>query len=86
MKGESRQLRGLRTTPAPDTSAFIARGSATIYKQALALAHHGKRTYWCGGIDGHRLQQLLDLYHLKRGEHSLIGDGFLAGFKGYGEL
>ncbi|MCP9818381.1 UvrD-helicase domain-containing protein [Synechococcus sp. Cruz-9H2] len=86
LKGETRQLRGLRSTPAPDTSAFIARGNAAIYKQALVLACQGKQTYWCGGIDGYRLQQLLDLYHLKRGEQSQIRDRFLAAFKGYGEL
>ncbi|QPN56991.1 AAA family ATPase [Synechococcus sp. CBW1107] len=86
LKGEPRQLRGLRSTSPPETSAFIARGNAAIYKQALALAHQGKQTYWCGGIDGYRLQQLLDLCHLKRGEQSQIRDPFIAAFKGYGEL
>ncbi|CAK6688899.1 RecBCD enzyme subunit RecB [Synechococcus sp. CBW1107] len=86
LKGEPRQLRGLRCTPATETSAFIARGNAAVYKQALALAYQGQQTYWCGGIDGYRLQQLLDLCHLKRGEQSQICDQFLAAFKGYGEL
>ncbi len=86
LKGETRTVRGLRRSPAPQTRAFIARGNAALFKRAVDLAQHGTRLYWCGGLDGYRHDQLLDLWHLRRGEMGQIRDRFLAGFQSYGEL
>ena len=86
VKGETRQLRGLRQGPVAATQAVISRGNAALYLRAVALLEQGQRLHWCGGIAGYRHGLLLDLWHLQRGERQLVQDRFVASFKSYDAL
>lgn len=86
VKGESRRVRGLRQQPAAGGRAFIARGNAALFMQALQLLDRGEPLHWCGGIEGYRHELLLDLWHLHRGEREQVRDPFVAAFKSYSAL
>jgi hypothetical protein len=86
VKGESRQVRGLRQGPAQGSGAFIARGNAALFLEAVRMLERGQPLHWCGGIEGYRHGLLLDLWHLQRGERQLIQDSFVGAFRSYGEL
>ncbi len=86
VKGEGRRVRGLRQQPAAGGRAFIARGNAALFMQALQLLDRGEPLHWCGGIEGYRHELLLDLWHLHRGEREQVRDPFVAAFKSYSAL
>lgn len=86
VKGESRRVRGLRQQPAAGGRAFIARGNAALFLQAVQLLEWGQPLHWCGGIEGYRHELLLDLWHLHRGEREQVRDPFVAAFKSYAAL
>ncbi len=86
LKRESHQVMGVRRGHVASTCAFIARGNAALYRRAVQLAQGKQRVHWCGGLAGYRLEQLLDLVHLRAGEREQIRDRFIAGFKSFGEL
>jgi F-box protein, helicase, 18 len=86
VKGEKRQLRGLRSTPAPATKAFLARGNAALFKQAVELVQAGEQLHWCGGLSGYRHDLLLDLWHLQQENRGEIQDRFIASFERFDDL
>ncbi|MCP9885857.1 ATP-dependent helicase [Synechococcus sp. ATX 2A4] len=86
VKGESRRVRGLREQPAAGSHAFIARGNAALFLQAVGLLNRGQPLHWCGGIEGYRHELLLDLWHLHRGDREQVRDPFVAAFKSYAAL
>lgn len=86
LKGETRKVRGGRRGEPSTSQAFIARGNAAIYRQAVELARTGQQAHWVGGIEGYRLEQLLDVWRLRFGQREAIRDGFLAGFADYASL
>ncbi len=86
VKGETRELRGLRQGPVAQTQAVISRGNAALFLRAVALVEQGQRLHWCCGIAGYRHGLLLDLWHLQRGERKLVQDRFVASFESYDAL
>jgi hypothetical protein len=86
LKGETRQVRGGRRRPAGSSQAFIARGNAAVYRQAVELARSGRQAHWVGGLQGYRLDQLLDVWRLRTRQREEIRDPFLAGFASYEAL
>ena len=86
LKGETRLVRGGRRGAPSTTKAFIARGNVAIYRQAVELAARGERAHWVGGLQGYRLEQLLDVWRLRYGHREEIRDPFLAGFLDYEAL
>jgi hypothetical protein len=86
VKGEGRRVRGLREQPAAGGRAFIARGNAALFLQAVGLLSRGQPLHWCGGIEGYRHELLLDLWHLHRGDREQVRDPFVAAFKSYASL
>ena len=86
VKREPLSVVGVRTTPAAPTHAFIARGNAALYRQAVHLARTNQPVYWCGGVAGYRLEQLLDLWRLRAGDRQQVQDSFIRAFKTFGDL
>ena len=86
VKREPNKVHGGRSGPVSSTHAFIARGNAALYRHAVQLAHQDQQAYWCGGIEGYRLEQLLDVWHLRSGEREKVRDPFIAAFKTFGDL
>jgi len=86
VKREPLRVVGVRTTPAEPTHAFIARGNAALYRQAVHLALTNQPVFWCGGVAGYRLEQLLDLWRLRAGDRQQIWDPFIRAFKTFGDL
>ena len=86
VKREPLRVVGVRTTPAAPTHAFIARGNAALYRQAVHLALTNQPVYWCGGVAGYRLEQLLDLWRLRAGDRQQVQDSFIRAFKTFGDL
>ena len=85
-KREPLRVVGVRSTPAEPTHAFIARGKAALYRQAVHLARANQPVYWCGGVAGYRLEQLLDLWRLRAGDRQQVQDSFIRAFKTFGDL
>jgi hypothetical protein len=86
LKGETRLVRGGRRGAPSTTKAFIARGNVAVYRHGVELAARGERAHWVGGLQGYRLEQLLDVWRLRYGHRNEIRDPFLAGFEGYEAL
>jgi ATP-dependent exoDNAse (exonuclease V) beta subunit len=86
LKGETRLVRGGRRGAPSATMAFIARGNVAVYRHGVELAARGERAHWVGGLQGYRLEQLLDVWRLRYGHRNEIRDPFLAGFEGYEAL
>jgi hypothetical protein len=86
LKGETRLVRGGRRGAPSATKAFIARGNVAVYRHGVELAARGERAHWVGGLQGYRLEQLLDVWRLRYGHRNEIRDPFLAGFEGYEAL
>jgi hypothetical protein len=57
-----------------------------VYRHGVELAARGERAHWVGGLQGYRLEQLLDVWRLRYGHRDQIRDPFLAGFEGYEAL
>lgn len=86
IKREPRQIRGgLRQAPLEST-AYLARGNAALFKRAAELARGGQKAYWVGGLQGYRLEQLLDVWSLRVGDHEAIQDRFIRSFEDYEAL
>jgi hypothetical protein len=86
LKGETRLVRGGRRGAPAATKAFIARGNVAVYRHGVELAARGEKAHWVGGLQGYRLEQLLDVWRLRYGHRNEIRDPFLAGFEGYEAL
>jgi len=86
VKREPLRVVGVRSTPAAPTHAFIARGNAALYRQAVHLARTNQPVYWCGGVAGYRLELLLDIWHLRSSERQQVRDPFIAGFQTFCDL
>lgn len=86
IKREPRQLRGGRLQAPAATTAFLARGNAALYRRAAELARAGQRAHWVGGLQGYRLEQLLDVWHLRMDQHEEIQDRFVRSFEDYWAL
>lgn len=86
MKRERNLVRGGRTSPNSDSSAFLARGNAAIFTKAASLATAGKGVHFVGGIEGYRLDLLLDVWCLWRGHRQAIRDPLIRHFKSYSDL
>ncbi len=86
LKGESRRVRGGRRGEPSTSTAFIARGNAAVFRQAVELARRGAQAHWVGGLQGYRLEQLLDVWRLQAGKRREVRDPFLASFQDYEAL
>lgn len=86
MKREAKRVRGGRTSPASETKAYLARGNAAIFTKAASMARAGKGVYFVGGIDGYRLDLLLDVWSLWQGDRASIKDLFIRHFQKYSDL
>jgi len=46
----------------------------------------GRRYHFCGGVDGYKLDKILDAYHLWIDEHGLVRDPYLRSFAAFDDL
>ena len=86
LKGESRNIRGGRTKPPSDSSAFLTRGNAAIFRQAYELSGDKKPIHFVGGIEGYKFDLLLDIWHLYSDEKNRIRDQFIKHFTEFWHL
>lgn len=86
IKRESKCVRGGRTISVSESKAYLARGNAAIFTKAAAQAKTGKGVHFIGGIDGYRLDLLLDVWSLWDCSRALIKNGFIRSFKKYADL
>lgn len=86
LRREPKQVRGGRINPASNSRAFLARGNAAIFTKAASQAREGKGVHFVGGIEGYRLDLLLDVWSLWQGDRQSIRDPFIRHFRKYTDL
>jgi hypothetical protein len=88
-KGERRSIQGVDGTGKVSPFArglphtVIARTNSTLFDEALAGLSGGRRIHFVGGIEGYRLGDLMDAYHLWSGSHDRIFNPYLRAFKSF---
>lgn len=79
--GHHVQIRGCGKDAPADTgapSAFLSRTNAALFAKAAELRGHG--IHWVGGLEGYRVQRLVDVYSLYANDRSKINDPFVREF------
>lgn len=66
--------------------ALIARTNAAVFEEAVGFLALGRRYHFVGGIEGYKLEKILDAYQLWIGERALIRDPYLRSFSSFDEL
>ncbi|WOB11253.1 UvrD-helicase domain-containing protein [Piscinibacter gummiphilus] len=82
--GEPRQTRFSIDVNKP--FAVLARSNAGLFNEAVAFLKTGRRYHFIGGVDGYRLDKVLDAYYLWVNEPGLIKDPYLRSFNGFDDL
>jgi F-box protein 18 (helicase) len=87
-KGEKKKVVGLkRKKPSTflDGYTTLARTNAAVFSEAARL-YRLKKISFVGGIEGYRMNQVVDVFHLYDGQAGRISDPCIKGFHGYGQL
>lgn len=66
--------------------AVLARSNAGLFNEAVAFLKMGRRYHFIGGVDGYRLDKVLDAYYLWVKDLGLIKDAYLRSFDSFEEL
>lgn len=64
----------------------IARSNAMVFAEAVRLLQTNRRYHFVGGVEGYKLDKVLDAYYLYVGDTGLIKDPYLRSFSGFDEL
>lgn len=89
-KNEKRQLLGNESIRSrigfisPNASyAVIARSNAALFSEAASALSQNKKIHHVGGIEGYRLSDMIDAYHLMSGNHQEIKNPQIRSFKDF---
>jgi F-box protein 18 (helicase) len=63
--------------------AVVARSNATLFAEAAAALSLNKKIHHVGGVDGYRLSDMMDAYHLMCGHHKEIRNPQIRAFKDF---
>jgi len=84
-KGEKKKVVGLKQKSSSsflDGYTILARTNAAVFSEAARL-YRLKKLCFVGGIDGYRMNQIVDVFHLYDGQAGKINDPYIKGFSGY---
>lgn len=62
-------------------SAYLSRTNAALFAKAAEL--RGEGIHWVGGLEGYRVQRLVDVYSLYANDRSKINDSFVREFQSW---
>lgn len=66
--------------------AYLARTNGNLFGEAVSLLRANRPFGYAGGVEGYRLDSILNVYFLYCGQKGKIRDPYIASFKDYPEL
>lgn len=66
--------------------AFLARTNSKLFGEAVTLLRANRPFGYAGGVEGYRLDSILNVYFLCCGQKGKIRDPYISSFKDYAEL
>jgi len=66
--------------------AVIARSNAAVFAEAVGFLQTKRRYHFVGGVDGYKLEKVLDAYYLWVGDTGLVKDVYLRSFLSFDDL